>query len=147
MSYRTYFAFTHTCFFEWTPDAKLPRCALPRAEIAVVIFVDAIGDIAQVMLFGQRLQLTEEFGFAEVAAVEIVGGIAFVLKLMRLQGNHGNTHLVCNCNSLASFFTGICRRRCYSTQSAVAQHIMRHFEQEGTVDPTRICNQHRLHVV
>src|SRR5205807_4157684 len=136
MSYGTYFAFTHTCFFEWTSDPKFSRCPLTRPEIAVIIFVYAIDDMAKVMLFCQRLQLTEEFGFTEITTIEIIGGIAFVLKLMRLQGNHWNTHLFRNCNRLAGFFIGIGRRRCYRTQSAVAQYIMGHFEQKSTINPT-----------
>src|SRR5438270_10177800 len=98
MSYGTYFAFTHTCFFERSSDPELSGCPLARAEIAVVIFVYAINDMAQVMLSCQGLQLTEEFGFAEVAAVKIIDNVTFVLELMCLQGNHWNTHLTCNRN-------------------------------------------------
>src|SRR5215469_1433302 len=136
MRYSTYFAFTHTCFFEWTSNPIFPRCTLAGAKIAVVIFVDTIDDIAQVMLSGQRLQLTEEFGFTEVTAVKIIDNVTFVLELMCLQGNHWNTHLTCNRNGLAGFFISIGRRRCYRTQSAFTQHIMSNFEQKSTVNST-----------
>src|SRR6266567_4057710 len=53
-SYGTNLTLAHSGLFERTTNAKLTGSSLAGAEIAIVILIDAIENIAQITLFRQR---------------------------------------------------------------------------------------------
>src|SRR5438105_10161385 len=94
-------------FFQRATHIKLTSRSLSWPKISLIIFVDAIGNIAEIMLFGKRFKLGKKFVFTEVTAIEIVDGVTLVLKFMCFQGKYGNTHLLGNGNGLSSFFRSV----------------------------------------
>ena len=72
---------------------KFTSRALPRTKIAIIVLIHPIRNKMQIVLFRQRLKLRKQFGFAEVAAIKVVGNVPFVLQLVRFQRYQGNTHL------------------------------------------------------
>ena len=80
------------------------------------------------MLPGQWFQLAKEFIFTEVAAIEVIGRVAFILQFVRLEGEYLSTHLASNGDGSFCLFRGISRRRGDGADGSLTQDIVRDFE-------------------
>src|SRR5258706_4075513 len=81
----SYLTLAHASLFEWTSHGKFAGSTLARTKITIIIFIHAISNIAKIMFPGKWFQFRKEFIFTKVAAIDVIRGIAFVIKFVCCQ--------------------------------------------------------------
>src|SRR3989440_10744161 len=119
-----YLAFAQFCLFKRATNMKFTRRPLPRAKIAIIVFIDTIADVTKIRLFRHWLQLSKEFIFTKVAAIEVIGSVAFVFEFVCFKCQQWQAHLLSSSNCFGSLFRSVGRRRGNDPDGTVAQDVV-----------------------
>ena len=137
------FSFREAGVAQRSDDGKLRRGLPARADLLHVIGIFAVGDRAKAALPGQSVQLGEELGLAEVAAIRRIRGVLRVFELLRL--NHFD-----RCSNppgqIQRFGKGRPRKAGAVgdyPQDLISQNAMSFGQQIGAIDTAAVCDNER----
>jgi hypothetical protein len=118
--------------------AALPRRDRAGPVVASVVHVRAVDDCGDVLARGDLLQFVEERRLAEVAAVRGIRGVVRIGQFVGVRGKDGNVQFLGDRQCGAHLVGGDALGGRQHADRALAQRIVRDFEQEGAVNAARI---------